>query len=284
VIIPVDFGGFPCDYLEINSLPVKYKKIFSANSAEQEKLGRILILSDSAHSFGATYNGQKAGVLTDVSIFSFQAVKNLTTSEGGAVSLNLPKPFNNAEVYKHLYVKTSHGQNKDALSKTQKSTWRYDIVEAGYKFNMTDIAAAMGLIELERYERDTLVKRKAIFQTYNESFMNKNWAIISSAISDVKETSYHLYPLRIKGINEKQRDKIIEIIFNNNVAVNVHFIPVPMFSYYKKLGYDIVNYPVAYKNYSQEISLPIFYNLSKDQQTIVIETVIFAVEEVLLNY
>src|ERR1700741_1310891 len=163
VIMPVDFAGYPCDYDTINSLVVKHKGKFHAATPEQEKLGRILVLSDSAHSFGGWYKSKRTGCLTDVSVFSFHAVKNLITAEGGAVALNLPAPFDNTEIYKKLCVSTLHGQDKDALAKTQKGNWRYDIVEAGYKCNMTDLSAAIGLVELERYDSDTLVKRKHIF-------------------------------------------------------------------------------------------------------------------------
>lgn len=162
VIMPVDFAGLPCDYDAINEL-IKRKDIrrkFNANTKEQKQLKRILVLSDSAHSIGATYKGKKTGSLTDVSVFSFHAVKNLITAEGGGVCLNLPVPFDNEKIYKDLCIKSLHGQNKDALAKTQKGAWRYDIIEAGYKCNMTDMAAAMGLVELRMYDSDTLVRRK----------------------------------------------------------------------------------------------------------------------------
>src|ERR1035437_6297637 len=166
VIMPVDFGGYPCDYDAINNLVIKHKEKFRATTNEQKMLNRILVLSDSAHSFGATYKGKKTGSLTDVSVFSYHAVKNLTTAEGGAVALNLPAPFDNEEEYKKLCVSTLHGQDKDALAKTQKGNWRYDVVEAGYKCNMTDITAAIGIVELERYDKDTLPKRKNICTKY----------------------------------------------------------------------------------------------------------------------
>ena len=281
VIMPVDFAGFPCDYVEINSLAKKYSSIFIANCENQKMLGRILILSDSAHSFGASYNKSKAGSLTDVSVFSFHAVKNLTTAEGGAVALNLPLPFNNADVYSKLCISTLHGQNKDALAKTQKGNWKYDIVEAGYKCNMTDISAAIGLVELERYDNDTLIKRKSIVYNYQKAFEMDDRFELPLIETKNKTSCYHLYPLRIKGITEQQRDLIIQEIFNADVSVNVHFIPVPATSFYKSLGYDLLNYPVTYDNFSREISLPVFYDLSPEQQNTVINAVKNAVNTIL---
>ena len=281
VIMPVDFAGFPCDYVEINSLANKYSSIFIANCENQKMLGRILILSDSAHSFGASYNQSKAGSLTDVSVFSFHAVKNLTTAEGGAVALNLPLPFNNADVYSKLCISTLHGQNKDALAKTQKGNWKYDIVEAGYKCNMTDISAAIGLVELERYDNDTLIKRKSIVYNYQKAFEMDDRFELPLIETKNKTSCYHLYPLRIKGITEQQRDLIIQEIFNADVSVNVHFIPVPATSFYKSLGYDLLNYPVTYDNFSREISLPVFYDLSPEQQNTVINAVKNAVNTIL---
>ena len=281
VIMPVDFAGFPCDYVEINSLAKKYSSIFIANCENQKMLGRILILSDSAHSFGASYNQSKAGSLTDVSVFSFHAVKNLTTAEGGAVALNLPLPFNNADIYSKLCISTLHGQNKDALAKTQKGNWKYDIVEAGYKCNMTDISAAIGLVELERYDNDTLIKRKSIVYNYQKAFEMDDRFELPLIETKNKTSCYHLYPLRIKGITEQQRDLIIQEIFNADVSVNVHFIPVPATSFYKSLGYDLLNYPVTYDNFSREISLPVFYDLSPEQQNTVINAVKNAVNTIL---
>ncbi len=281
VIMPVDFAGFPCDYEEINSLAKKYSSIFIANCENQKMLGRILILSDSAHSYGASYNKSKAGSLTDVSVFSFHAVKNLTTAEGGAVALNLPLPFNNADVYSKLCISTLHGQNKDALAKTQKGNWKYDIVEAGYKCNMTDISAAIGLVELERYDNDTLIKRKSIVYNYQKAFEMDDRFELPLIETKNKTSCYHLYPLRIKGITEQQRDLIIQEIFNADVSVNVHFIPVPATSFYKSLGYDLLNYPVTYNNFSREISLPVFYDLSPEQQNTVINAVKNAVNTIL---
>ncbi len=281
VIMPVDFGGWPCDYDTINTIAKEAASSFVAESENQKKLGRILVLSDAAHSIGGIYKGKKTGSLTDVSVFSFHAVKNLTTAEGGAVALNLPEPFDNEEEYRKLCVSTLHGQNKDALAKMQKGNWKYDIVEAGYKCNMTDIMAAIGLVELARYDSDTLVKREKIMDQYNWTLSAYGWAELPVTRTADTFTSCHLYPLRIKNITEQQRDEIIKRIFDHDVSVNVHFIPVPMMSFYKSLGYDIKNYPVAYNNFSREISLPVFYDMTKENVKTVLEAVVRSVHDVI---
>ncbi|UPT67979.1 MAG: DegT/DnrJ/EryC1/StrS aminotransferase family protein [Sphingobacteriales bacterium JAD_PAG50586_3] len=280
VVMPVDFAGFPCDYDAINELVnrAEIKAHFNAATEEQQTLGRIMVLADAAHSIGATYKGKKTGILADASVFSFHAVKNLTTAEGGAIAFNLPAPFDNEQLYRDLCIKTLHGQTKDALAKMQPGNWKYDIIEAGYKFNMTDIAASIGLVELARYEDDMLPKRRLIFDYYTERLSQYTWAQLPVAKTADKETSYHLYPLRIKGITEAQRDDIMQLIFAKGVSVNVHFIPVPGLSYYKKLGYNVHDYPVAYDNFSREISLPVFYNLTAEQMKTVADVVVEVVE------
>jgi len=276
VIIPVDFAGLPCDYDALNQLVSKenIKQQFKPKTSVQETLGRVLILSDAAHSIGATYKGKRTGSLTDITVFSFHAVKNLTTAEGGAICLNLPTPFSHEELYKHLCVKSLHGQSKDALSKTQIGNWRYDVCEAGYKCNMTDILAAIGLVELERYENDMLIKRKHIFDKYTIAFSKDERFEVPVYETDMKTSSYHVYPLRIKNITENERDTIIQKIAMQNIAVNVHFIPLPMLSFYKNGGYNIADFPVAYDNYSREISLPVYYDLTDEQVEIVATTII----------
>jgi dTDP-4-amino-4,6-dideoxygalactose transaminase len=283
VIMPVDFAGLPCDYDELHSIVTKpeIKSLFAAATPEQQKLGRILILSDAAHSFGAMYNGKKAGTFTDVSVFSFHAVKNLTTAEGGAIAFNLPAPFNNQEIYTQLCITTLHGQNKDALAKTQPGNWKYDIVEAGYKMNMTDIMASIGLVELSRYDSGILSKRKHIFDTYTNAFKQFGWAIIPQYQHEQKTSSFHVYPLRIQNITEQQRDTIITHIFSKQVSVNVHFLPLPMTSFYKQLGYNISQYPNTYAHFANEISLPVYVDLTESQLKTVIEAVVSSINEVL---
>ena len=283
VIMPVDLGGMPCAYDELFELveAEDVKTLFQAKTEEQRKLGRILILSDSAHSIGAEYKGRKAGCLADVSVFSFHAVKNLTTAEGGAIMLNLPEPFDNEEVYRYLCTYTLHGQNKDALAKTKKGAWRYDVLVSGFKGNMTDIMASIGLVELSRYEDDTLHYRKCIYDQYTDAFARYGWAELPIYETEDRKSSYHVYCLRVKGISEQQRDEIIQRIFDKDVSVNVHFQPLPLLSAFKNKGYKIEDYPVAYDNYCREISLPVWYGLSEEMVKTVIDAVICSVEEVL---
>jgi len=282
-IIPVDVAGFPCDYDGIHALVSRsdIKDLFHPSTKEQEMLYRILILSDAAHSVGAWYKGKRAGRLSEITVFSFHAVKNLTTAEGGAICLNLPAQFDNNAIYHYLNAKSLHGQTKDALAKSQAGSWRYDIVEPGYKCNMTDIQASMGLVELERYDADMLVRRKHIFDAYARAFSAYDWAQIPAYETPDKRSSYHVFLLRIKGITENQRDQVIQAIFLREVSVNVHFVPLPMMTYYKNAGYSIADYPVAYDNYSREISLPVYYDLTDKMVSTVIKAVIDAVEEVL---
>lgn len=283
-IVPVDIAGFPCDYDAIMDIVTDkdIQKKFKAENSIQAKLGRILVLADAAHSLGACYRGNRTGVLADISVFSFHAVKNLSTSEGGAIALNMPEPFDNNSIYKDLNIKSLHGQTKDALAKTQLGGWRYDIVEAGYKCNFTDIQAAMGLVELERYDDDMLKKRKWIFDTYSKEFSKHHWAQIPVFNNGDTVTSYHVYLLRIKNITEDQRNRIIDLIYRQQVAVNVHFVPLPMMSFYKGMGYSITDYPLAYDNYSRVISLPVYYDLTGEQIHTVMKTVRKAVEDVIL--
>ncbi len=263
-VIPVDVGGFPCDYDEINRLAKSTSHLFKPASPNQEKLGRMLILSDSAHALGAEYNGKKIGSVTDVAAFSFHAVKNLSTAEGGAVSLNLPSPFDNEEEYKKLCMSILHGQNKDALAKQQNGNWKYDIVEAGYKCNMTDIQAAMGLVELDRYQKDTLQKRRSICELYHDLLKHDPRIELPLQRTKEKQSSWHLFSIRIRNITEAQRDRIIQKIFDKNISVNVHFIPLPCLSFYKNAGYNINDFPVAWDNYSRVISLPVYYDLTTE--------------------
>ncbi len=283
VIMPVDIGGSPCDYDALNALIREADIIntFIAKTDVHRKLGRILLLSDAAHSLGAIYRGRKTGTLADATVFSFHAVKNLTTAEGGAVSLMLPVTFDIEQVYKELHIKALHGQNKDALAKTQKGNWEYDIVEAGYKWNMPDILAAIGLVELQRYDTDTLPYRKHIVEQYHQRFKKYQWAELPITQNDDIKSSCHLYMLRIKNICEQQRNDIIQRIFNREVSVNVHFKPLPLLTFYRSLGYEMNNYPIAYDNYTREISLPVYYGLSDADVNKVIEAVVSSVLEVI---
>lgn len=279
-IMPVDIAGLPCDFSAIKQLVEEAKPMFTPKTPEQHMLGRILIASDAAHSFGATYMGKQMGAIADITCFSFHAVKNLTTAEGGAICFNLPEPFDHDELYKLFCIKILHGQSKDALAKMQKGAWRYDVIEPGYKCNMTDIQASIGLVELERYQ-DTLHRRNEIFDQYTKAFEALDWAENPIRVDRFRVSCCHLFQLTIKGISEAQRDAIMHEIFEQDIAVNVHFQPLALLTAYKNLGYNIADYPVAYDKYSREISLPIYYNLTNEQVDSVINAVTFAYHKVM---
>lgn len=283
VIIPVDVGGLPCDYDEINELIRKrsVRKKFTPKTERQELLGRIMILSDSAHSIGSKYKGKMCGALADASAFSFHAVKNLTTAEGGALVMNLPDRFEPEKLYNELCIKSLHGQTKDAFAKVQKGGWRYDVVEAGYKYNMTDIQASIGLVELSRYDNDTLVRRRQIVDQYIAELSKYDWAKLPTIETNEKLSNCHLFLLRIHDISEEERNLIIYEIYEQDVAVNVHYLPLPMLSFYKHRGYNIEDFPTAFDNYKAEISLPVYYDLSDEDVNTVIKAVVNAVNKVL---
>lgn len=278
-IIPVDIAGWPCDYSKIFEIVNRKKSIFKPSNENQQKLGRIVVLADAAHSFGATYQNKRVGSIADVSVFSFHAVKNLTTAEGGAIAFNLPENFDHDEIYKTFCVKILHGQSKDALAKTQKGAWKYDVDEPGFKCNMTDLQAAIGLIELGRY-KENLARRKEIFEQYDLAFKNDSSFILPLYRNDTSTSSFHLYQLRIADITEMQRDAIILEIAELGVATNVHFQPLPLLTAYKKRGYEIADFSESFHKYANEISLPVYFNLSNEQVKIVIEAVKEAVKKV----
>ena len=275
VIMPVDIGGLPVDYDRIMEL-VKSSDIqskFSPSTENQRLLNRILVLADAAHSFGATYKGKRVGSQTDVAGFSFHAVKNLTTAEGGAVTFNLPAPFNNEEIRKSLNISALHGQTKDALSKTQAGQWRYDIIEAGYKCNMTDIHAAIGLVELERYQ-ETLDRREEICSKYTESLKDSELFDLPAFDSANSNSCFHLYMVNVKNATEFQRDEIITALALLGISTNVHFQPIPMLSFYKEKGYKMADFPNALASYISEISLPVYYDLLDEDVTYISEKLI----------
>lgn len=282
-IIPVDIVGLPCDYKELFDIVCDedVKKMFHPSNPVQQSLGRILIMADAAHSLGAIYRGRKTGAVADISVFSFHAVKNLTTAEGGAICLNLPESFYEnlgcapEDIYRDLCIKSLHGQTKDAFAKTRAGAWRYDVVNVGYKCNMTDVAAAMGLVELSRYDEMVLPRRKQIFDAYNQAFANDERFRVPVYETEEKRSSYHVFTLRVNGFSEAQRDAVIQLLADQGIATNVHFIPLPMLTAYKSLGYKIEDYPNSYRQYACEISLPVYYDLT-DQQ---VQEVIRALKE-----
>jgi dTDP-4-amino-4,6-dideoxygalactose transaminase len=281
-IIPVDFAGWPCDYDGFFSLVNEpgIKQLFIAKGEVQQALGRIAIVADAAHSFGAIYKNKRTGSLADITVFSFHAVKNLTTAEGGAVCLTLPAPFKNSEVYRTLRLWTLNGQTKDAFSKSQAGSWRYDIVYPGFKMNMPDVCAAIGLAQIKKYDDEMLSARKRVFEFYDNAFSEMDWALLPPYTKGGCACSYHLYPLRVLHVDEQQRDSIIQLISEKGVAANVHFIPLPMLSVFKCKGFDIENYPTAYRNYAMEISLPIYPQLDNNLCKYIVNTVSDAVSQV----
>lgn len=266
VIIPVDIAGYPADYEEIFEIVEKKKNIFNPKKGTyQEKLGRIMVLADAAHSFGSIYKGKKVGSVADFTSFSFHAIKNLTTAEGGALTWCNKEWQDSETLYKELMLLALHGQNKDALAKMKAGAWRYDILIPGYKCNMTDIMASIGLAQLRRYDNEILKKKKEIVSWYEKELKGLLEKIeLPIFKEDDNESCRHLYMIRLKNKEENFRDKVIEDLAKEGIATNVHFQPLALFTAYKKLGFDIKNYPNAYNMYKNEISLPIHDFISKE--------------------
>ncbi len=279
-IIAVDIAGLPCNYNKLNSIirEPEIQDLFNPQSEKQAKLGRILLISDAAHSIGALYNGVSAALAADITIYSFHAVKNITSAEGGCVCLNLPEIFDTKEEYNFLKIFSLNGQNKDAFTKTNGGGWRYDILYAGLKINMPDICAAIALAQLRQYKDSLLPSRRKVATRYYKGFRFFNWFVPPLLRDRDRETSYHIFPIRIKNITEEQRDRIIDRLMANEIIVNVHFIPLPMLTLFKNMGYKIEDYPNAYKQFSSEISLPIYPQLTDAELDYIIQQVIEAVQ------
>lgn len=282
-ILPVDIGGWPCDYNAIKRVleDKDVKSLFTPSNPTQEKFGRILVISDAAHSLGATFDGVESGLLSDVTVFSLHSVKNITTGEGGAIVLNLPEQFDQARELTYLRAISLNGQNKSAFEKNQPGAWRYDIIDQGLKVNMPDLCASVGLSQMRRYRSTLLPERKEIFNYYVEKLFQYDWAIIPPHKDNLRESSYHLFLLRVKNFSEEQRDRMIQIISESGVGVNVHYIPMAMLTLFKSRGYNISNYPQTYELYKNEISLPVYNGLTKDQLDIVITAVVDAYNKVI---
>ncbi len=268
-IIAVDIAGWPCEYEAINAIisSSEVRSGFLAGNDIQHQFGRPVLISDAAHSMGAIYKNKPAALASDITIFSLHAVKNVTTAEGGIICFSLLAPFSNTEVYKWMKLNSLNGQTKDAFTKSQSGGWRYDIVSMGLKINMPDVCAAIGLAQIKKYPGLLLPERERVFKHYASFFAEKEWAIIPPSDQKRCKSSFHLFPLRIKNIFESQRDEIIQKMADVGVSTNVHFIPLPMLSLFKELGYKIEDYPITYKNYECEISLPIYPQLDNTQCT-----------------
>ena len=276
-IIPVDIAGILCDYEKIFEIIEEKKDLFNANSELQEAFNRVIVIADCAHGFGAIQNDKKAGNIADFTCFSFHAVKNLTTAEGGAVSWKNNENINDDKIYKEYQILSLHDQTKNALEKTQKSSWEYNILIPAYKCNMTDVQAAIGLGQLERYEK-MLNRRHEIIKKYDEAF--KGSKIITQKHSSNNYTSSgHLYLTRIKDITPKERNEIIVKMEEKGISVNVHYKPLPLLTAYKNLGYDIKNYPNAYNLFKNEISIPIYSSLSDREVDYITKNLLEILEE-----
>ena len=262
VIIPVDIAGVPCDYDKIFEIVERKKNLFKPKNDLQKVFGRVIVAADAAHSFGATYKGKKIGSVADFTSFSFHAVKNLTTAEGGALTWTNKEGLDNEELYKQFMLWSLHGQSKDALSKTKLGAWEYDIVFPGYKCNMTDISAAIGLVQLKRYD-NLLKRRKEIVELY-EKLLDKELIEIIKHQTEEKESSRHLLLTRVKGISEEERNEIIFKLAELGISSNVHYKPLPMHTAYKNLGFNIKDYPNAYNQYKNEITLPLHTLLTNE--------------------
>ena len=269
VIIPVDLAGVPCDYDRIYEIVECKKHLFKPSNEIQSAFGRIIVCSDTAHALGAKYHDKMIGSVADFSSFSFHAVKNFTTAEGGALTWKNIPGISNDEIYNKLQLFSLHGQSKDALAKTKLGAWEYDIVGTYYKCNMTDIMAAIGLKQLERYP-DMLKRRRKIIEKYNAAFKPLGVDVLAH-YTDNYESSGHLYLTRIPGISGEQRNEIITKMAERGVACNVHYKPLPMHTAYKNLGFDIKDYPNAYAHFINEITLPLHTRLTDEDVDYIIE-------------
>lgn len=270
-IIGVDIAGIVANYNEITNIANKYKNKFKAKGKIQEALGRIIVIADAAHSFGAYQNGRRSGSIADFTSFSFHAVKNLTTAEGGAVVWKNIDSLDNDGIYKNLMNLSLHGQNKDALEKNKSNSWEYDVLTLGYKCNMTDIMASIGLAQLKRYE-NMLKRRKEIFNRYVEELSSTNMQFVQQE-SGTSCGSYHLCLANIKTFDEKKRNEFISKVAERGVPLNVHYKPLPMFTAYKKEGFKIDNFPVAYNRYKNIVTLPLHTLLKDDEVAYIIQQI-----------
>lgn len=268
-IIPVDLGGVPCDYDRIFAIVERKKHLFKPANEMQAALGRIAVCADTAHAFGAKWHGRMVGSIADFSAFSFHAVKNFTTAEGGALTWRSIPGIDDEEIYHKLQLLSLHGQSKDALAKTKIGAWEYDIVGTWYKCNMTDIAAAMGLAQFERYP-GMLERRRDIIRRYDEAFRPIGVETLAH-YTDTYASSGHLYITRVPGITAAQRNEIILKMAEAEIACNVHYKPLPMHTAYKALGFDIANYPNAYAHFANEITLPLHTCLTDEMVAYVID-------------
>jgi len=271
-VIPVDLGGVPCNYDKIFSIVESKKHLFTPKNDIQKAIGRVAVIADAAHAFGAERNGQMVGSIADFSSFSFHAVKNFTTAEGGALTWSNIEGVDNEKLYKEFQLLSLHGQSKDALAKTQLGAWEYDIVSPAYKCNMTDVMAAIGLIQMKRYPA-LLERRKQIVEMYDKAFKKHNVQLLNHFCEDYK-SSGHLYLVRLLGKDAAFRNSVITEMAKRDIACNVHYKPLPMMTAYKALGFDVEDYPNSYNLFCNEITLPLHTKLTDEQVNFIIRNFI----------
>lgn len=277
VILPVDLGGVVCDYDKIYAAVESRKHLFRPSNDIQRAYGRVVVLADAAHAFGAQWHGKMCGEIADFTSFSFHAVKNLTTAEGGALTWRTHEGVDNEWLYKQFQLFSLHGQNKDALAKTKLGAWEYDIVAPNYKCNMTDIMAAIGLAQFKRYP-DMLRRRHDIIRKYNDALKGHNVQTLIH-VGDNHTSSGHLYLVRLLDCDVEQRNRIIEQMAERGIACNVHYKPLPMMTAYKALGFDIANYPNAYNQYRNEVTLPLHTRLTDEDVEYVISNFVEVISQ-----
>lgn len=275
-IIPVDLGGVICDYDRIFEIVNRKKDVFEPKTELQKKIGRVAVVADGAHAIGAVRDGKRCGEIADFTSFSFHAVKNLTTAEGGAVTWRDIEGVDNEELYKQFMLLSLHGQSKDALAKTQLGAWEYDVVAPYFKCNMTDIMAALGLAQMKRYP-DILARRKEIIEKYNEGLKNLPVSVLEHFGNDFA-SSGHLYLVRVHDKTREECNKIIEKMAEYGIATNVHYKPLPLLSAYKNQGFDIKDYPNAYAMFENEITLPLHTKLTDEEIDYIIDSFVKCVE------
>lgn len=278
VIIPVDIAGIIVDYDKIFKIVEEKKNLFKPNNEIQKLYNRIIVVADSAHGIGAQKDGKMSGEIADFTTFSFHAVKNLTTAEGGAATWKNKEGLDNEAIYKQYQLLSLHGQTKDAMHKNGLGAWEYDIVDTYYKCNMTDIMAGIGLAQMERYE-GLIERRHEIISKYNEAFKDDLPVMVLNHRNENHRSSGHLYFIRIKGIDEEKRNEIIVKMAERGIACNVHYKPLPMLTAYKKLGFDIKEYPNAFDFYKNEITLPLYSKLTDEQVDYIINNFKEIIEE-----
>jgi len=262
-VIPVDIAGVPCNYEKIFAAVESRRELFHPENEIQKAIGRVAVVADSAHAFGAQWRDQKVGAIADFTAFSFHAVKNLTTGEGGALTWRNIAGIDNDSLYKEFQLLSLHGQDKDALERSEHNSWEYDIIYPGYKRNMTDITAAIGLAQMKRFP-GMLARRKELITRYNEALKDENVDILAH-YTDEYASSGHLYMVRLLGRTSEERNEIIRNMASRGIATNVHFKPLPMMTAYQRLGFDINDYPNAYHFFENEITLPLYTKLTDEQ-------------------